>query len=99
MMRRNALGCWAPRLAAGTFALLLISATAAGVRSLFFANDPILEVASDCLTTFRYSGNSAVQDVRPQVTQRGVLLDGSVVAGPTIPAMIAGNPFERAWGG
>jgi hypothetical protein len=55
------------------------------------ANDPILEIHGDALTSYKYSGTSAIQDVRPQVLQRGVRLEGSVRAGAAFPMAFAGN--------
>ena len=59
----------------------------------------ILESANDSMTTYRPSGNSTLQGVRPQVTQRGVTLDGAMRSSPGFPMVLAGNPFENAWVG
>jgi hypothetical protein len=59
----------------------------------------ILEIASDSLTTNKYTGNTLVQGVRPQVVQRGVTIDGAMRSRPAYPMMLAGNPFENAWSG
>jgi hypothetical protein len=40
-----------------------------------------------------------VQDVRPQVVQRGTGIDGSLRASPGLAMAIAGNPFENVWVG
>jgi hypothetical protein len=59
-------------------------------------DDPILEIRADALTSYKYSGTSAIQDVRPQILQRGVRLEGSVRAGAAFPMAFAGNPHEPA---
>src|SRR5262245_5796886 len=59
----------------------------------------ILEIASDSLTSYRYTGNTLVQGVRPQVLQRGVTIDGAMRSRPAYPMAIAGNPYENAWTG
>ncbi|MFN0007039.1 MAG: RHS repeat-associated core domain-containing protein [Planctomycetota bacterium] len=59
----------------------------------------ILEIASDSLTSYRYTGNTVVQGVRPQYNQRGVTIDGAMRSAPAYPMVLAGNPFENAWTG
>jgi YD repeat-containing protein len=59
----------------------------------------ILEIASDSLTSYRYTGNTLVQGVRPQYNQRGVTIDGAMRSAPAYPMVLAGNPFENAWTG
>src|SRR5262245_58963139 len=59
----------------------------------------ILEIASDSLLSYRYTGNTVVQGVRPQYNQRGVTVDGAMRSRPAYPMVLAGNPFENAWVG
>jgi len=63
--------------------------------------DQILETYSDSLTSYQYTSATAIQAVRPQVTQRGVNLDGSMRLGSTLPMALAGNPFGdgAGWSG
>src|SRR5689334_22790208 len=78
-------------------------ASALAVSALVFSGlsfaDQILEVYSASITTYLPTGKTKVQNVRPRPEQRGVNLDGSMRSAPGIPAAIAGNPFERVWGG
>src|SRR6185436_4983721 len=60
--------------------------------------DPILEIHTDGLTTYRYTGNTPIQAIRPMAGQRGVNLDGSYRAAPSQRMAIQGNPFEDVWG-
>lgn len=61
--------------------------------------DQILQTSSDSLTTYKYSGNTRVQGVRPRAEQRGVGFDGAQRAGGSLPWALAGNPFESAQAG
>ena len=76
-----------------TLLLLLAFGPAAAAQS------QILEIASDSLTSYRYTGNTPVQGVRPQYNQRGVTIDGAMRSPPAYPMVLAGNPFENAWTG
>lgn len=77
--------------------LALISALSANRASA--QSSQILETASDSLTSYRYTGNTLVQGVRPQYNQRGVTIDGAMRSAPAYPMVLAGNPFENAWTG
>lgn len=56
----------------------------------------ILEVYADSLTTY-LPGATAVNGVRPLVSQRGVNIDGSWRSSPGLAMQLAGNPSENAW--
>lgn len=60
---------------------------------------PILENDSTTLTTYKPSAASKIQNVRPQVLQRGVNIDGSLRAGVPLGWSLAGNPFGEGWNG
>ncbi|MFN0207737.1 MAG: hypothetical protein ACKVS6_15625, partial [Planctomycetota bacterium] len=60
----------------------------------FFTSDPILEVHSDSLTSYKNTSATAIQALRPQYNHRGVRLDGTVKNGPFFRMAIAGNEFE-----
>src|SRR5262245_33314919 len=80
---------------------LLVSAAVASSSFVWrpaavrWTTDAILEVHSASLTTYLPSAATAVQDIRPQVLQRGVNLEGSLRSGSSFPLQLAGNPFER----
>ena len=59
--------------------------------------DQILEIHDDSLTSYLPSSKSNLQDVRPQVDQRGVDLDGSGRLRSTHPMAAAGNPAGDRW--
>src|SRR5262245_42110948 len=59
----------------------------------------ILETYSTSLTTYKPTGNSLLQGVRPLVTQRGLTIDGVLRSRPGYPMALAGDPYERAWSG
>ena len=59
----------------------------------------ILETYDASMTTYKPTGNTLVQGVRPQVVQRGVTLDGVMRSSPAFPMVCSGNPFENAWPG
>lgn len=74
--------------------VVAILALAASARA-----QQILETFDDSLTTYLPPGTTAVNGVRPQVSQRGVNLDGSWRSTPGFPMQIAGNASENAWTG
>ena len=55
--------------------------------------DQILELAADSLTSYLASA-TAIQDVRPRHSQRGVNIDGTLRAGGMFGLALEGNPFE-----
>jgi hypothetical protein len=59
----------------------------------------ILEIHADSLTTYKPTGQTAVQLVRPLVSQRGVNVDGSLRSAPGLAMALQGNPFESVWVG
>ena len=61
--------------------------------------DQILETHDASLTTYVPSAKSNIQDLRPQVEQRGVNLDGTLRAGSTHGMALAGNPAGSPWRG
>jgi hypothetical protein len=63
------------------------------------ARAQVLESASDPMTTYKPTGNTTIQGVRPRVLQRGVTLDGVMRSQPGFPMVCSGNPFENAWPG
>lgn len=63
------------------------------------AGQQILEVSADSLTTYKATGATPVQGIRPLAQQRGVNLDGSSRGPMAQPMAFAGNPFENAWRG
>ena len=84
-------------LATNPFALLSLAVLAATASEAHAQQ--LLEVDSDCLTTYLPSGNSLLQGVRPLHLQRGVNIDGSLRSRPGFPMRLNGNPFENAWVG
>jgi RHS repeat-associated protein len=74
-----------------------LSAVALGFASVTARAQQILETYNDSLTTYKPTGNTAVQGVRPLAVQRGVTLDGAMRARPGFSMALAGNPFENAW--
>lgn len=110
---RPCAGCWnfVPRTKEGLVVKLvaaLVIATAAVVaplRSWFAAffwvggSDPILTIDNDTLTSYPLTSATALQDVRPRVTQRGVHTDGSLRVSPSYEMAIHGNPFGSPWSG
>ena len=58
---------------------------------------PILAIHPESLTTYLPSSATTIQDVQPQVGQRGTNLEGSFRAGPSQLMRINGNPFESVW--
>src|SRR5260221_462427 len=81
------------RLFRVVFVALVLVAVARPLRA------QILENYSTSLTTYKPTGNTTIQGVRPLVVQRGVTLDGVLRSGSSFPMMIGGNPFENAWNG
>ncbi len=63
------------------------------------AADQIKQVHNPSLTTFQYTGNSNVQNVRPLPGQRAVNLDGSARLGAAFPWAFAADPYEPGAGG
>jgi RHS repeat-associated protein len=63
------------------------------------AQAQILEIHSDSLTTYKPTGQTAVQLVRPLVSQRGVNIEGSLRSAPALAMDLQGNPFESVWVG
>src|SRR5215468_9118081 len=63
------------------------------------ARGQILENYSTSLTTYKPSGNTTIQGVRPLVVQRGVTIDGVVRSAPGFSMALGGNPYESAWTG
>lgn len=59
--------------------------------------DPVNEIFGEAMLTYKPTVATAVQDVWPQVTQRGVQLDGMLRSGAYLPFHIHANPFESAW--
>jgi RHS repeat-associated protein len=76
----------------------LMSSKLAGACGILVATislaDPILQINSDSLTTFKPTSATAVQDVRPLAVQRGVGIDGTLRAQAGFPWAFAANPFE-----
>lgn len=66
--------------------------------SAFAWQTQILEVFTPAFPD-QASSTTAIQGLRPQVSQRGVNLDGSLRAAPTFSMALQGNPFEQAWVG
>jgi len=58
----------------------------------------ILEVYADSLTTYLPAA-TAVNGVRPLVSERGVNIDGSWRSSHGLAMQLAGNPSENAWTG
>lgn len=75
----------------------LVAYVTTRVESLGGTTDPIVSIHADILTTYQASATN-VQSVIPLVVQRGVGIDGTLRAAPSLPMMIAGNPFESATG-
>jgi hypothetical protein len=92
-MLRSGTPAFSRLVSVATIAALALAPVLGGPR---LANDSILEIHADALTSYKYSGTSAIQDVPPQVLQRGVRLEGSVRAGAAFPMAFAGNPHEPA---
>jgi hypothetical protein len=69
-----------------------------GPRVLTLAEtDPVNELWGEAMLTYKPATATAVQDVWPQATQRGVQLDGMMRSGAQLPFHIHANPFESAW--
>ena len=77
----------------GLFAVLSLLAFATPKRTVA-TTDPILTIFDDSLTSYQPTGATNIQDIRPQVGQRGVNLDGSMRSAPSQRMAIEGNPFE-----
>jgi hypothetical protein len=78
-----------------TFALLLIGVLCTLSRAACATE--ILKLHNGSLTSYVATSKSTVQDVRPQVAQRGVNIDGSLRLGSTHGMAMAGNPFGEPW--
>jgi len=59
--------------------------------------DPVNEIWGEAMLTYKPAIATPVQDVWPQVTQRGVQLDGMLRSGAHLPFHINANPYESAW--
>ncbi len=82
------------RRLAAAFASIVVLWSATAARA-----DQILQTSNDSLTTYKYTGNTRVQGVRPRAEQRGVGIDGVQRAGGSLPWALSGNPFESAQSG
>ena len=82
-----------------TSGLLLSLVTGALLLPSTASADQFLEIHNASLTTYVPSAKSNIQDLRPQVEQRGVNLDGTLRAGSTHAMALAGNPAGSLWRG
>ncbi len=73
------------------FLVVLVGALALGLAERAGA-DQILKNYNDSLTSYKASAKSNIQDVRPLVDQRGVLIDG-IAQGPAPVPALSGMPF------
>ncbi|MBI3818845.1 MAG: hypothetical protein HY286_09165, partial [Planctomycetes bacterium] len=84
---------------AGVFGVLAVLAVVFFSWRRPFANDPVIEIWSDSLTSYKYTGATSVQDARPGLVRfRGARIDGSLRAGSHLPVLMAANPYESAGG-
>ncbi|MBI3820548.1 MAG: hypothetical protein HY286_17795, partial [Planctomycetes bacterium] len=83
----------------GVFGVLAVLAVVFFSWRRPFANDPVIEIWSDSLTSYKYTGATSVQDARPGLVGfRGARIDGSLRAGSHLPVLMAANPYESAGG-
>jgi len=76
----------------------LAAAAIAAVVGTSTAGAQVLSIHTGSVTTYMPSSASAGQDIRPQVNQRGVMLDGSLRSGAMQMVGLGGNPFEPGSG-
>jgi RHS repeat-associated protein len=75
-----------------------VAAALALVALATAARGQVLSNHTGSITTYMPSAASSGQDVRPQVNQRGVHIDGSLRAGAAQMVSIGANPFEPGSG-
>ena len=79
-------------LATSFLPVLIVLAASSSAQQILTINNPTF-------LGVKPSSATAVQSIRPQVSQRGVNFDGSLRAAPGLRMSLQGNPFEDAWVG
>ena len=82
-----------------SFALLALPSGSTASTPPVTGNGQLLEMYSDSLTTYQAASKTAVWNLRPLATQRGVTQEGALRTAPMLPMHLAANPFENVWVG